>query len=166
MVPQKRASKRVRYAFDYNQQMARGVRFWLGFRVDPFSRNTGPGIPVFCYCPKQIVPVIERKWLGHTCKCLLCIALGVQLFLVFFLLDHLAVRTRIHSVHGCSLLLLPLFCCSGLFLLHQFLAQRRKVVNAISLFSTIIRTWVPTSTPSHAWTMHVHITNNIRLMYY
>jgi len=32
--------------------MARGVRFLLGFRQYPFLKKTGPGIPVFGYCPK------------------------------------------------------------------------------------------------------------------
>ena len=31
--------------------MARGVRFLLGFRQYPFLKKTGPGIPVFGYCP-------------------------------------------------------------------------------------------------------------------
>ena len=31
--------------------MARGVRFLLGFRQYPFCKKTGPGIPVFGYCP-------------------------------------------------------------------------------------------------------------------
>ena len=34
-----------------NSVMARGVRFLLGFRVYPFLRKTGPGIPVFGHCP-------------------------------------------------------------------------------------------------------------------
>ena len=54
MVPQKRANKRVRYAFDQSKSVmargvARGVRFLLGFRVYPFLRKTGPSIPVFGY---------------------------------------------------------------------------------------------------------------------
>ena len=35
--------------------MARGVRFLLGFRQYPFLKKNGPGIPVFGYCPKDIL---------------------------------------------------------------------------------------------------------------
>ena len=35
--------------------MARGVRFLLGFRQYPFLKKTGPGIPVFGYCPNEKV---------------------------------------------------------------------------------------------------------------
>ena len=35
-----------------NSVMARGVRFLLGFTVHQLMRKTGPGIPVFGYCPK------------------------------------------------------------------------------------------------------------------
>ena len=35
--------------------MARGVRFLLGFRQYPFLKKTGPGIPVFGYCPFLLV---------------------------------------------------------------------------------------------------------------
>ena len=36
--------------------MARGVRFLLGFRVYPFWRKTGPGVPVFGFCPIIFIP--------------------------------------------------------------------------------------------------------------
>ena len=39
--------------------MARGVRFLLGFRQYPFLKKTGPGIPVFGYCPFPFVTATQ-----------------------------------------------------------------------------------------------------------
>ena len=40
--------------------MARGVRFLLGFRQYPFLKKTGPGIPVFGYCPLLILSLTQN----------------------------------------------------------------------------------------------------------
>ena len=49
-----------------NGVMARGVRFLLGFRLYPFLRKTGPGVPVFGYCSIRYVSV-QPDAPGATC---------------------------------------------------------------------------------------------------
>ena len=55
IVHQKRANTTgTIYFWPINSVMARGVDFFLGFRVYLFLRKTGPGVPVFGYClPKK-----------------------------------------------------------------------------------------------------------------
>ena len=48
--------------------MARGVRFLLGFRQYPFLKKTGPGIPVFGYCPIYNIYGTDRDEPAISCE--------------------------------------------------------------------------------------------------